>query len=79
MATISKTELPSPRDQPVKEKKPIEIREEDLFSESDDELAQKLMKDVMPGNYLQIRKRRGDLSSMTKQLNSSTDISMRAA
>jgi hypothetical protein len=79
MATISKTELPSPRDQPVKEKKPVEIREEDLFSESDDELAQKLMKDVMPGNYLQMRKRRGYLSSMTKQLNSSTDISIRAA
>jgi hypothetical protein len=79
MATISKTELPSPRDQPAKEKKPVEIREEDLFSESDDELAQKLMKDVMPGNYLQMRKRRGDLSSMTKQLNSSTDLSLRAA
>lgn len=79
MASISKTEMPSPRDQPIKEKKPVEIREEDLFSESDDELAQKLMKDVMPGNYLQMRKRRGDLSSMTKQLNSSTDLSLRAA
>ena len=79
MASISKNDLPSPRDPPVKDKKPTEIREEDLFSESDDELAQKLMKDVMPGNYLQIRKRRGDLSSMTKQLNSSTDLSVRAA
>ena len=79
MAAISKTELPSPREQPARDKKPVEIREEDLFSESDDELAQKLMKDVMPGNYVQMRKRRGDLSSMTKQLNSSTDISLRAA
>jgi hypothetical protein len=79
MASISKTEFPSPREHPAREKKPVEIREEDLFSESDDELAQKLMKDIMPGNYLQMRKRKGDLSSMTKQLNSSTDISLRAA
>jgi hypothetical protein len=52
--------------QAPKEKKQVEITEEDLFSESDDELAQKLMKEVMPSNYLQMRKRRGELSVMTK-------------
>jgi hypothetical protein len=53
--------------------------EEDLFSDSDDELAQKLMREVMPGNYVNIRKRRGELFSMTKQLNSTNDFSLRAA
>jgi hypothetical protein len=49
-----------------------------LFSESDDELAQKLMKQVLPSSYNQIKKRRGELSSLHKQLGASMDFSGRA-
>ena len=49
-----------------------------LFSESDDELAQKIMKQVLPSSYNQIKKRRGGLSSVHKQLGSSMDFSARA-
>lgn len=49
-----------------------------LFSESDDELAKKLMKQVLPSSYNQIKKRRGDLSSVHKQLGASMDFSARA-
>lgn len=43
----------------------INIPEVELFSESDDEMAKRLMKDLMPSNYLHIKKRRGELSAIT--------------
>ncbi len=55
-----------------------EEHELELFSESDDELAQKLMKQVLPSSYNQIKKRRGGLSSVHKQLGASMDFSARA-